>query len=68
MRNFSDLNGLCNYQDVTILCKVLKNRFEFKTDGFNPRHCNLAGGLSRCIEREKSKVIIGIPTNAKQFN
>ena len=32
------------------------------TYGFNPRRCNLASSMSGCIEREMSKVILGLPT------
>lgn len=34
------------------------------TYGFNPKKCNSASSWSGCIERELSKVIIGLPTNA----
>ena len=33
--------------------------------GFNPRKCNSASALSGCIEREMSKIIIALPTNAE---
>ena len=30
--------------------------------GFNPRKCNSASGLSGCVQRNKSKAIIALPT------
>ena len=32
------------------------------TYGFNPRRCNSAGSMSRCIEKEMSKIILALPT------
>ena len=32
------------------------------TYGFNPRKCNSASSMSGCIEREMSKIILGLPT------
>ena len=66
MRHLGDLNDLYNAQDVTLLSKLIENRFQFMQDkyGFNPRKCNSASSLSGCIEREMSKVIIAFPTTA----
>ena len=56
MRNLSDMNDLCNAQDVTLLCEIIENRFQLMQDkcGFNPRKCNSASTLSGSIERERS--------------
>ena len=32
------------------------------TYGFNPRKCNSASSMSGCIEREMSRIILGLPT------
>ena len=34
-------------------------------NGFNPRKCNSASTLSGCIERERSNVIIALPTSSE---
>ena len=69
MRNLGDLNDLYNAQDVILLAELVENRFQFMLDkyGFNPRKCNSASGLSGCIEREMSKVIISFPTNMEHY-
>ena len=70
MRNVGDMNDLYNVQDVILLCKITENRFQFMHDqyGFNPRKCNSASTLSDCIEREKSRVIIALPTSNEAFD
>ena len=67
MRSLGDMNDLYNTQDVTLLCKIIENRFQKMQDrfGFNPRKCNSANTLSGCIQRNLSKVIITLPTNYK---
>ena len=67
MRNFGDLNDLYNTQDVILLCEITESRFQAmqNTYGFNPRKCNSASAMSRCIEREISKVIIALPTKSE---
>ena len=69
MRNLGDLNDLYNAQDVILLSEAVENRFQFMLDkyGLNPRKCNSASGLSGCIEREMSKVIISFPTNMEHY-
>ena len=70
MRNLCDMNDLYNAQDVILLCEIAENRFQFMHDqyGFNPRKCNSASTLSDCIEREKSRVIIALPTSNEAFD
>ena len=67
MRHLSDLNNLYNAQDVILLSEIIENCFQLMQDryGFNPRKCNSASALSGCIEREMSKIIIVLPTNAE---
>ena len=67
MRNLGDLNDLYNTQDVILLCEFLESRFQVmqNTYGFNPRKCNLPSTMSCCIELEKPKVIITLPTKIK---
>ena len=65
-----DMNDLCNVQDVSLLCEIAENRFQFMHDqySFNPRKCNSASTLSGCIEREISRIIIALPTFNEAVN
>ena len=69
MRNLSDLNDLYNVQDVILLLEMIENRFQAMQDrsGYNPRIMNSSSKLSGCIQREKSKVILALPTNNIQM-
>ena len=69
MRNLSDLNDLYNAQDVIILLEIIENRFQQIQDmtDYNPRIINSASKLSGCIQREKSKCIIALPTDNIQM-
>ena len=64
MRNLGDMNGLCNTQDVILLCEIIANRFQVMNDtyGFNPRNCNFARSTSGCIKREIYRIILALPT------
>lgn len=59
------MNYLYNAQDVILLCKIFKNRFQMMHDKFylNPRKCNSVSTLSGCVQRNKSKAIIALPTS-----
>ena len=69
MRDLSDLNDLYNAQDVIILLEIIENRFQQIQDmtDCNPRIINSASKLSGCIQREKSKCIIALPTDNIQM-
>ena len=69
MRDLSDLNDLYNVQDVIILLEVIENRFQkiMEMTDYNPRIINSASKLSRCIQREKSKCILALPTDNIQM-
>ena len=69
MRDLSDLNDLYNAQDVIILLEIIENRFQQIQDmtDYNPRIINSASKLSGCIQREKSKCIIALPTDNVQM-
>ena len=70
MRHLSDLNDLYNAQDVIILLEIIENRFQQIQDmtDYNPRIINSASKLSGCIQREKSKSIIALPTDNIQMD
>ena len=57
LRNISDMNDLCNAQDVILLCEVIENVFQLTQDkyGFSPRKCNSASTLTGSIERERER-------------
>ena len=65
MRNLGDMNDLYNFQDVTLLCEIIENRFQQMQEKFgsNPRKTNSASTLSGCMQRDVSKVVIALPTN-----
>lgn len=67
MRNISDLNDLCNFQDVAILLEITESRFEIMHKKYdnNPRLCSSVKTLNGCIERHKSKVILALLTNTE---
>ena len=69
MRDLSDLNDLYNAQDVIILLEIIENRFQQIQDmtDYNPRIINSASKLSGCIQREKSKSVIALPTDNVQM-
>ena len=69
MRDLSDLNDLYNAQDVIILLEIIENRFEkiMEMTDYNPRIINSASKLSGCIQREKSKCILALPTDNIQM-
>ena len=69
MRDLSDLNDLYNAQDVIILLEIIENRFQQIQDmtDYNPRIINSASKLSGCIQREKSKCILALPTDNVQM-
>ena len=69
MRDLSDLNDLYNAQDVIILLEIIENRFQQIQDmtDYNPRIINSASKLSGCIQREKSKCILALPTDNIQM-
>ena len=69
MRDLSDLNDLYNAQDVIILLEIIENRFQKISEmvGYNPRIINSASKLSGCIQREKSKCILALPTDNIQM-
>ena len=69
MRNLSDLNDLCNAQDVILLLEMIENKFQTMQEksGYNPRIINSTRKLGGCIQLEKSKVIVTLPMNNTQM-
>ena len=69
MRDLSDLNDLYNVPDVIILLEVIENRFQkiMEMTDYNPRIINSASKVTGCIQREKSKCILALPTDNIQM-
>ena len=67
MRNLGDLNNLCTFQDTIILCEIFVSRTNLLNEKFkfNPRRCNSASAFSGCVQKNKSKCIIALPTCAE---
>ena len=67
MRNLQDLNTLYNFQDAIILGKIFESRTSFLNEKskFNPRKCNSASSFSDCVQRDKTKCLIALPTNSE---
>lgn len=59
------MNDLNNTQDVIFSCEIIENRSEliYNAYDFNPWKCTSASTLSGCIERDLSKIIIGLPVS-----
>ena len=66
MRKLSDMNHLCNSQNVILLYQNIESRFEVMYQKYfqNLRKCNSASSLSGCIQRDLSKLIITLPTSS----
>ena len=63
------MNKIYNIQDTLILCEIFEQRSILLLDlfKFNPRKCNSASSFSGCVQRNKSKCNIVLPTNAKNI-
>ena len=67
MGNLGDLNNLKNFQDTIILGKIFEFRAHFLNDKFkfNPRKCNSVSSFSDCVQRDKNKYVITLPTRTE---
>ena len=67
MRNPSDVNDICNIQDVFILSVILEYRWQKIKNKmvFDPRCFTSASTLSDAIKRIKAKVILTYPRNVE---
>ena len=67
LRNLGGLDKIYNFQDTITLCEIFEQcscrlQQSFK---YNPRKCNSASFLSRCVQRDKSKCCIALPTDVE---
>ena len=65
MRNLGNLNNLYFFEDTMILCEIFESRTQFLNDKlkFNQRKCNSASSFSGCVQRDKIRCIIALPTS-----
>ena len=65
MRKLSDMNDLYIVLDVILLYKIFEHRSNIMQEiyGFNPSPCNSARTLDGCIQRNKPKVVLVLPTS-----
>ena len=65
-RNLGDLNTHYNFKDTIIICEIFGSRSTFSNNKFkfNPRKYDSASSFSGCVQREKCKCIIALPTNS----
>ena len=63
------MNKIYNIQDTLILCEIFEQRSILlqKLFKFNPRKCNSASSFSGCVQRNKSKCNIVLPTDTKKI-
>ena len=67
LKNLGELNKIYNFQDTIILCEIFEQRSEHlqKFFKYNPRKCNSASSFSGCVQGDKSKYLIALPTDAE---
>ena len=65
MTNLGNLNNLYYFQDTIFLCEIFESRAQFLKDKlkFSPRKCNSVSSFSGCVQRDKSRCIIALPTS-----
>ena len=69
LHTLGDMNRIYNIQDTLILCEIFEQRSLLLQNlfKFNPRKCNSASSFSGCVQRNKSKCNIVLPTDAKKI-
>ena len=69
LETLGDRNKIYNIQDTVILCEIFEQRSILleKLFKFNPRKCNSTSSFSGCVQRNKSKCNIVLPTDAKKI-
>ena len=70
MKILGEMNKIYNIQDTLILCEIFEQRSVLLQNlfKFNPRKCNSASFFSGCVQRNKSKCNIVLPTAAKKIS
>ena len=67
LKDLGELNKIYNFQDTIILCEIFEQHSCHLQEIFkcNPEKCNSASSFSGCVQREKSKCCIALPTDAE---
>ena len=67
LKDLGELNKIYNFQDTVILSEIFEQRSSHlqKLFKFNPRKCNSASSFSSCVNRDKSKGLIALLTEAE---
>lgn len=64
MENLGELNILYNFQDMIILSKILESQASFLSGKFKSNQRNSASSFCGCVQRDKSKCCIALPTSS----
>ena len=64
---FRRLQYFVKFSRYTVICEMLESKAIFLNEKFkcDPRKCNFASSFSGCVQRNKSKMIIALPTKAE---
>ena len=67
LKDLGELNKIYNFQDTIIFCEIFEQHSCHLQEIFkwNPQKCNSASSFSGCVQREKSKCCIALPTDAE---
>ena len=67
LKTLGDMNRIYNFQDMLILYEIFEQRTALLQEIFkyNPRKCNTASSFSGYVQRNKSKCVIAMPTDAE---
>lgn len=65
IRSVGEVNDIYIAEDVILFCEIFENRANFMHEIYriSGRSCNSATSLNGCIKRNKSRLIIALPTN-----
>ena len=64
---FRRLQYFVKFSRYTVICEMFESKAIFLNEKFkcDPRKCNFASSFSGCVQRNKSKMIIALPTKAE---
>ena len=70
LNNLDELSKIYTFQDTIILCEIFERRSEHlqKLFNYNPRKCNSVSAFSGCAQRDQSKCLIALPTDAEHVS
>ena len=64
---FRRLQYFVKFSRYTVICEMFESKAILLNEKFkcDPRKCNFASSFSGCVQRNKSKMIIALPTKAE---